>query len=73
MWPKRQIDRAAAQVTMNMPTMMNPAVLMLKLYMMPQKPLCWLRPLISYGSRPRVSIPAMNRQTATESPVIAML
>jgi hypothetical protein len=56
-----------------MPTMMNPAVLMLKLYMKPQKPVVWLSPLISCGSRLRTSTPPMKKQIATDSPVMARL
>ncbi len=56
-----------------MPTITKPAVLMLKLYMKPQKPLVWLTPWTSSGTRLSVSIPPMNKQIATDRPVMARL
>ena len=73
MRPNRQMSTAASQVAMNNPAMTNPAVLMLKCSMTAQKPWVRLRPPISWGSRPRASIPPMAKQIATDRPVMAKL
>jgi hypothetical protein len=68
--PYFQMANATAQVTTNMPTMTKPAVLMLNFSMKFQK-LPWM--CSSIGSRPNISIVPMNRQIATDRPVIARL
>ena len=70
MCPKRQISSAAAQVTTNRPTIMNPAVLM-------SKPAMYLQNgpfrCSSMGSRPSTSMVPIRKQIATDSPVMARL
>ena len=69
-WPYLQIVRALTQVTTNMPTMMNPAVLMLKLAIAFQK-LPWR--CSSVGNKPSTSMVPITKQMATDRPVMARL
>src|SRR5215470_13894882 len=68
--PKCQTDKATAQVSMKMPAMANPALLMLKVPMKDQNPPA--RPY-SWPIRPRISMVPMNNATNTDSPVMVRL
>src|SRR5262249_35090300 len=69
-FPKCQMDMATAQVTTKIPTMTNPALLMLKVPMKVQNPPA--RPY-SWPIRPRISMVPMNNATNTDSPVMVRL